>query len=77
MEQGGMRSLLDDILVEVLFAIMLIIFTAAVAYPRNEPVIKPETDYYICQKFPCFTEPYRVEWVSRKYLTKSAKRGKY
>ena len=55
----------------------LVIFLLVAALARyvcsavDPEQVEPEHDYYgYCQRFPCFTEPYRWEWVSLKYQTR-------
>lgn len=61
---------LSDILLEILLAAIILVFAAAVAYPKIETE-KPETDPpFVCQRVPCFRPEHKILWVSQKYLTR-------
>ena len=66
---------LSDILHEILLAVLVLIFAAAVAFPKSEPV-KPETDPpFFCTTVPCVMPPEKLDkngliLVSEKYKSK-------
>jgi len=62
----------SDILLEILLAAIILVFTVAIARPNAE--VEPvETDPpFVCQKVPCYRPEHKIMWVSQKYITRRA-----
>ena len=64
---------LTDILLEILFAVLLLAATATLVEPATIYIEEKEVPFF-CERIPCKHPPYKTLWVSLKSLTKGEKK---